>query len=185
MPWDSTNGLIFRPQLLDLLPAEVRQLAGPPCSAWKPDLSRAQAPALPGHSPGWSRWQPAARFGRFGTRGRHDRFRGHGLWPADRRPGGHCRYFAEGAEVPVAVAAALCQGFHSVIPLSAGETDLLLDLMIARQILTLQLNEFRRCHMEHPPEFISVDNPRVLASLKVLAALDNREFGQQLREACA
>ena len=70
-------------------------------------------------------------------------------------------------------------------PLSAAETDLLLDLMIARQILTLQLNEFRRRNMEHPPEFISEDMPGVLRSFKALAALDSIEFGRILREACA
>ena len=57
--------------------------------------------------------------------------------------------------------------------------------MIARQILTLQLNEFRQRTMQHPPDFISADMPGVLASLRTLAALDSGKFGKNLRMACA
>jgi hypothetical protein len=39
--------------------------------------------------------------------------------------------------------------------------------------------------MHNPPDFIASNMTHVLASLKTLAALDNREFGKRLREACA
>jgi hydroxylysine kinase len=186
MPWDSTNGLIFRPQLLDLLPADARQ-------DLQPGLQRLETKTFPalrrlprqvvhqdGHGGNLLRESASSErvagmidFGDLVC----------GTLIADLAVS--VAYFVEGADAPAAVAAALCQGFHRVIPLSAGEVDLLLDLVIARQILTLQLNEFRWRHMESPPEFIRVDMPGQLASLKALIALDNHGFARHLREACA
>jgi Ser/Thr protein kinase RdoA (MazF antagonist) len=186
MPWDSTNGLIFRPQLLDLLPAEVEDLAGPILQRLETDTF----PALK-RLPQQIIHQDAhgANLLRDSVSSEHVA----GVIDFGDMVGGpliadlavSAAYFAEGADAPAEAAAALCRGFHRVTPLAAHETDLLLDLMIARQILTLQLNEFRQRNMQHPPDFISVDMPGVLASFKALAALDNREFGKRLREACA
>lgn len=186
MPWDSSNGLIFRPQLLELLPAEVKDLAGPILRR----LETGTFPALK-RLPRQIIHQDAhdANLLRDSVSSEHvsgvidfgDMISG----PLIADLAVSAANFAEGSDAPVAVAAALCQGFHCVTPLSAGETDLLLDLMIARQILTLQLNEFRRRNMEHPPDFISADMPGVMASFKALAALDSGEFGKNMRVACA
>jgi Ser/Thr protein kinase RdoA (MazF antagonist) len=186
MPWDSTNDLIFRSQLMDLIPDEARQLVGTILHRLQtrtfPALKRLprQVVHQDGHGGNLLRdsadSEHVAGMIDFGDMV-------HGPLIADLAV--TAASFVEGSEVPAAVVGALCQGFHGVIPLSAAETDLLLDLMMARQIVTLQLNEFRRRHMEHPPEFISKDNPRVLASLKTLAALDSEEFAQRLRQACA
>ena len=80
-------------------------------------------------------------------------------------------------------AAAMCRGFHSLLPLQAIETDVLLDLVIARQILILQLFEFRRRNMKHPPRFVITDQPAIISSLNTLTRLDRVSFGQELREA--
>ena len=186
MPWDSTNGLIFRPQLLDLLPAEVGDLAGPILQRLEtrtfPALKRlsCQVIHLDGHGGNLLRDSASSEH----VAGVID-FGDMVYGPLIADLAVTAAFFAEEADAPAEAAAALCRGFHRVTPLSASETDLLLDLMMARQILTLQLNEFRRRNMEHPPEFISVDMPGVLASLKALAALDSFEFGRKLREACA
>jgi Ser/Thr protein kinase RdoA (MazF antagonist) len=186
MPWDSTNGLIFKPQMLDLLPAEVGDLAGPILQR----LESSTFPALEG-LPHQIIHQDAhgANLLRDSISSEHvagvidfgDMVSG----PLIADLAVSAAYFAEEADAPAEAAAALCRGFHRVTPLAASETDLLLDLMIARQILTLQLNEFRQRNMQHPPDFISADMPGVLASFKALAVLDDREFGKRLREACA
>jgi len=186
MPWDSSNGLIFRPQLLGLLPAEVGDLVGPILQRLEtrtfPALKRLPHQIIHQDAHGANLLRDSANSEHVaGVIDFGDMVNG----PLIADLAVSAAYFAEGAGAPAEVAAALCRGFHRVTPLAAHETDLLLDLMIARQILTLQLNEFRQRNMECPPEFISVDMPRVLASLKSLAALDDREFGKRLRMACA
>jgi len=185
MPWDSTNGLIFRPQLLDLLPAGVGDLAGPILQRLEtstfPALKRLPQQVIHQDAHGGNLLRDSADSEH--VAGVID-FGDMVFGPLIADLAVSAAFFAEGSETPSATAAALCRGFHRVTPLAAHETDLLLDLMIARQILTLQLNEFRQRNMQHPPDFISVDMPHVLASLKVLAALDSVEFGKILREAC-
>jgi len=185
MPWDSTNGLIFRSQLLDLLPAGDLDLIGDALQ----QLHSRTFPAL--------RQLPLSVIHQDGHGGnllrdsvKSEQVAGmidfgdmvEGPLIADLAVS--AAYFAEGSRDPTAVAAALCRGFNRVIPLAPNETDLLLDLMIARQILTLQLNEFRRRNMTHPPDFVSTDQPRLRESLKALVVVDGKEFGRYLREAC-
>jgi len=185
MPWDSSNGLIFRPQLLGLLPAGVGDLVGPILQRLEtrtfPALKRLPHQIIHQDAHGGNLLRDSANSEHVaGVIDFGDMV--YGPLIADLAVS--AAYFAEEADAPAEIAAALCRGFHRVTPLAAHETDLLLDLMIARQILTLQLNEFRQRNMDCPPEFISVDMPYVLASLKVLAALDGGEFGKRLREAC-
>jgi hypothetical protein len=84
MPWDSTNGLIFRPQLLDLLPVEVGGLAVPILHCLEtrtfPALKRLSCQVI--HPDGLCATCCVIR--PIPATARRDRFRGHGLWPADR-----------------------------------------------------------------------------------------------------
>jgi len=184
MPWDSTNGLVFNRQLRDLLSAEVQSLI-------EPELQRLQEevyPLLPrlrsqvihhdGHDANLLRASAASEevvgiidFG--------DMI--YGPIICDLAVG--LADFISAAGNPAAVAAAMCRGFHSVLPLDPEETDLLLDLVMARQILILQLFEFRRRNMEHPPQFVISQQPDIIASLNMLSALDRTAFRQTLREA--
>jgi hydroxylysine kinase len=87
----------------------------------------------------------------------------------------------EAASDPLFVAAQVCLGYHRVRPLLDEELELLLDLVMARQIMELQLFEFRQLHMANPPEFVTADQPGIIASLQRLARLDAQESGRQLK----
>ncbi len=151
MPWDSTNGLLFKRQLRDLLPAEVQTLVAPALQRLEhevfPQLPRLRSQVIhhDGHGANLLRASEASEqvvgiidFG--------DMIYG----PIICDLAVSLTDFMEAHYDPAAVAAAMCRGFHSVLPLQATETDLLLDLVIARQILILQLFEFRRRNMETP-----------------------------------
>ena len=89
-------------------------------------------------------------------------------------------HFMETGPDPVAVAAAICRGFESVTRLEPLEKRLLLDLVTARQLLTLQLFEFRRLNMPHAPALDVEEKPRIIRSLERLAAIDPAEFANRL-----
>jgi Ser/Thr protein kinase RdoA (MazF antagonist) len=186
MPWDSTNGLIFKPQMVGLLPPEVEDLAGPVLERLEtrtfPALKLLPRQIIHHDAHGGNLLRDS--IGSEHVAGVID-FGDMVQGPLIADLAVSAAYFAKDAGAPAEAAAALCRGFHRMTELSASETDLLLDLMIARQVLNLQLDEFRQRNMEHPPEFISEDMPGVVASFKALAALDGIEFGRILREACA
>ena len=82
------------------------------------------------------------------------------------------------------IATAICRGFNSVIPLEAAEINLLLDLVITRQLLTLQLFEFRRQNMPHSPPNDENEGARIISSLDRLANIDRQAFHAALQQAC-
>jgi len=184
MPWDITNGLLFRPQLRDLLSAGVREFADPVLRR----LEREVFPALDGlrkqvihqdaHGANLLRASPSseavAGLIDFGDMV-------HGPVVCDLAV---CLTdFLENAGDPEAIAAAMTRGFHSVIPLERTEIGLLLDLVMARLILILELFEFRRRNMDNPPEFVTRDQPRYFACLKKLAEADRGAFDRRVYEA--
>jgi Ser/Thr protein kinase RdoA (MazF antagonist) len=184
MPWDSTNGLVFNLQLCNLLGEDVGALVAPELRRLRDHvypqlpLLRSQVIHHDGHDANLLRASADSEqvvgiidFG--------DMIYG----PVVCDLAVSLSDFIEGADDPTAVAAAMCRGFHSVLPLQAKETDLLLDLVMARQILVLQLFEFRRRNMENPPEFVIRDQPAIIASLTALTALNRATFRQALREA--
>jgi len=81
-------------------------------------------------------------------------------------------------------AISVCLGFHSVTPLTAHETDLLLDLVTVRQLLTLQLFEFRRLNMPHSPPQDVDEKPRIISSLERLSKINSEDFRDRLRSEC-
>ena len=184
MPWDSTNGLMFRQQLRDLLRADVQALVAPVLQRLQdvvypllPQL-RSQVIHHDGHDANLLRAsadsEQVAGIIDFG-----DMIYG----PVICDLAVSLSDFIQETDDPAAVAAAMCRGFHSVLPLQFEETDILLDLVMARQILILQLFEFRRRNMEHPPQFVIRDQAAIIASLNRLAALDPTPFKRALREA--
>ena len=184
MPWDSTNGLVFRRQLRELLPDEIQVLIAPVLQRLHDEVYpllpclRSQVIHHDGHDANLLR-APAASEEVVGIIDFGDMI--YGPIICDLAIG--LADFVVAAADPAAVAAAMCRGFHSVLPLQPEETDLLLDLVMARQILVLQLFEFRRRNMEHPPQFVISDPPHIIASLNMLAALDRTAFRRALREA--
>ena len=94
-------------------------------------------------------------------------------------------HFMERGKEPVRIARSLCEGYNSVVHLHADETDVLLDMVIKRHILTLQLYEFRRLNMPHSPPKDLEEKPRIIASLQRLAALDRPAFQADLRSVCS
>lgn len=184
MPWDSTNGLVFNQQLRKLLREDIRSLIAPELRRLRDHvypqlrLLRRQVIHHDGHDANLLRASPDSEqvvgiidFG--------DMIYG----PVICDLAVCLSDFIQGAAAPAAVAAAMCRGFHSVLPLCVEETDLLLDLVIARQILILQLFEFRRRNMHNPPQFVTRDQPGIIASLTALTALNRATFRQALRDA--
>jgi Ser/Thr protein kinase RdoA (MazF antagonist) len=185
MPWDITNGLLFRPQLRELLCAKVRVLGAPMLARLEqetfPALAglRRQVIHQDGHGANLLRQSSASEL----VAGMID-FGDMIHAPLICDLAASLSDFIHHESGPAAVAAAMCRGFHSVIPLRPAETDLLLDLVIARHILILELFEFRRRNMQHPPAFVTDEQPAIIASLAGLTGLDRVTFNRALRETC-
>lgn len=185
MAWDITNGLLFRPQMLELLPPGLRERM----AAVLARLEHETYPALAGlrsqviHQDGHganllrrsAESEEVAGLIDFG-----DMI--HAPLICDLAAS--LSDFVGHADGPLAIAGALTEGFHAVNPLYPAETDLLLDLVIARQILILELFEFRRRHMRSPPAFVTDDQPAIMANLEMLTALDREAFNRGLRNVC-
>lgn len=185
MPWDITNGLLFRPQMRELLSAKLRQdlattLARLEQETWPALASlRSQVIHQDGHGANLLRRSKASEE----VAGLID-FGDMIYAPLICDLVASLTDFIGQAEGPLAVAGAMAKGFHSVMPLHPAETDVLLDLVIARQILILELFEFRRRHMQHPPDFVTDDQPAIMANLAMLTALDRESFNRGMREIC-
>jgi hydroxylysine kinase len=188
MPWDSTNRLLFRRQLRELLAPDVQAVAEPALH-WLDHEIYPRMAALPRqviHQDGHCANLLRAADGSEQVAGMID-FGDMILGPVICDLAVSLADFIAEPVEPVdaaVVAAAMCRGFHAVIPLQPEQTDLLLGMVIARQILILQLFEFRRRNMENPPQFVTDDQPRMIASLKMLTSLDRDAFNRGLREVC-
>jgi Ser/Thr protein kinase RdoA (MazF antagonist) len=184
MPWNMANGLVFSPQLKSLMPRELDH--------WLPDyferLEKAVYPQL-----AKLRWQVI-----------HQDAHGANLLRAsdhDENVTGVIDFgdmiygplvcdlaaclsdFMEMSAEPVFAATEICRGYQSITPLHEAELELLLDLVMVRQIMVLQLFEFRRRNMEHPPAFVTDDQPSVMAMLQKLSGLDRTKFSDHLKKA--
>jgi len=185
MPWDVTNGLIFKPQLQGMLSARVRTMLKP---VWLrleqqvyPQLAglRRQVIHQDAHAANLLRLTPddeaVAGLIDFG-----DMVHGPLICELAVTIADFLNVHAD----PLRVMVPICEGFHSLIPLAGAEIAILLDLVIARLILTLQLFEFRRRHMAQPPDFVTRDQPGIIAALEALLALDGEVFTMATGEAC-
>lgn len=183
MPWDVSNGLIFNPQLQTLLSAQVRAMLEPVWSRLErqvyPQLASLRRQVVHQDAHGANLLRPAA-----------DDEAVTGLIDFGDMVHGPliCELvvtiadFLDGRGDPLRVIVPICQGFHSVIPLTGAETTVLLDLVIARLILTLQLLEFRRRNMAQPPDFVTSDQAGIIAALEALLALDGEVFTMATEE---
>lgn len=88
---------------------------------------------------------------------------------------------AERAHSVCEAAQALVAGFNSVLPLEVEEIDLLLDLALARVILTIQLENLKAYQGSDRPA--AAQSPCVSA-LQRLSAIDADVFASSLRGAC-
>jgi Ser/Thr protein kinase RdoA (MazF antagonist) len=182
MPWDICNGLIFCPQFRALLTTEVKQLCEPLLHRIEHivyprlDTLRRQVIHQDCHGSNLLRAsvdsEQVAGIIDFG-----DMIHG----PLISEVAICASHFMETGADPGGIAAAICRGFNSVTPLRDDETELLLDLVITRQILTLQLFEFRRIHLPGSPPLDAEEKPRIIRSLGRLAALDRESFINRLR----
>jgi len=184
MPWSLANGLVFSKQLKSLLPA---QLGG-----WLPDyLEHLQSDVYPRLMA-----QRQQMIHQDGHGGNLLRSADSGEAVSGVIDFGDMIYgplicdlaacvsdFLEAADDPVVAAGDMCAGYHAVLPLQEEELELLLDLVMTRQIMTLQLFEFRRLNMENPPSFVTDEQPGFIASLQQLARLDKQDFAQHMKEA--
>lgn len=199
MPWNMANGLVFSPQLRELMhdvldekPLGDVDLSDQVLSDWFRDyfvyLEKTVYPLL-----SKQRWQVIHQDGHGANLLRSSKqdeaVTGvidfgdmiHGPLICDLSA---CASdFIEAADDPLKVATEMCAGYHQILPLASSELELMLDLMLVRQIMVLQLFEFRRRNMDHPPDFVTDHQPLVIAGLKRLSEIDRHEFVQQLKEA--
>jgi len=185
MPWDICNGLIFSPQLLALFTADERHWIEP--QVWRIrndvysrlDSLRKQIIHQDGHGGNLLRVsadsEQVAGMIDFG-----DMI--HGPLICDLAA---CAsdFFQQGPDT-LAIASAMCQGFHSVTRLEEKELELLPDLVMVRQILTLQMFRFRLANMPNPPAFLTEEQPSIFRSLKRLASLDRNAYLRAVRRVC-
>ena len=183
MPWDIGNGLVFRPQMQGMLPADVRRLVAPALQRMEHGIYprllqfRTQVIHQDGHGANLLRAsvssEDVAGVIDFG-----DMIHGPLIFEL-AVSGAH---LLELECEPVAALVALVEGFHGILPLLAEETDVLADLIVARLALTLSLFEFRRLYMENPPGFVTSDQPGIILSMHRWMGLDPEALKQRLRE---
>lgn len=184
MPWDICNGLIFNRQLKALLSGPVIELIQPALNRLEYDVYprlgglRRQVIHHDGHGGNLLR-QNAATESIVGVIDFGDMIEA----PLISELAVSLASFVLDSDNPEDIIHALCRGFDTVTPLFRDETDLLLDLIIARLILTLQLFEFRRTHAGPVPDFVIGEQPAIIAGLRQLIALDRAAFNLTLRDA--
>lgn len=186
MPWSIAGGLVFEPQLRGLLPADVEAFLGPVLDRVARDTQprlaglRTQVIHQDAHGANLLRVsrddESVTGVIDFG-----DMIRG----PLACDLAACASHFIEEGDDPAGIAAELCRGYDEVRPLERDELAVLLDLVVIRQAMTLELFEFRRRNLENPPAFLAADQPGLIASLRRLATQDPGEFTQRLEEACA
>jgi Ser/Thr protein kinase RdoA (MazF antagonist) len=172
MPWDVTNGLVFNPQLKSLLSAEVRTMLEP---AWRrlehevyPQLASLRNQIIHQDAHAANLLRPTVDDEAItGLIDFGDMVHG----PLICELAVAIAHLLEGGGDPLRIITPVCAGYHSVYPLAGTEIALLPDLVIARLILTLQLLEFRRRNMAHPPRFVTDDQPGIIAALRALARM--------------
>lgn len=184
MPWSMANGLVFSPQLKALMPKELE--------SWVPAyFERLESVVYPQLSEQRRQviHQDVHGANLLRAEGDDETVTGvidfgdmiHGPLICDLAA---CvSDFMEMSMHPVEAAIEICRGYHRIVPLHETELDLLLDLVMIRYIMVLQLFEFRRRNMKHPPDFVTDDQPGFIAILQKLARLDRVEFTQYLKKA--
>jgi len=183
MPWDIGNGLVLRPQMQELLPADVRQLVAPALQRLEHEIyprlqdMRAQVIHHDGHGANLLRASVSCE-DIVGVIDFGDMIYGPLIFEL-AVSGAH---LLELESEPITALVALVEGFHDILPLRTEETDVLADLIVARLVLTLALFEFRRLYMENPPEFVTSDQPGIILSLRRWMDLDQEALKQRLRE---
>jgi hydroxylysine kinase len=183
MPWNICNGLIFKQQLQGLLSMPTLELARPALSRLERDVFP-QLPAI--------RSQVIHQDGHGGNLLRRARdsedvsgvidFGDMIYGPLISDLAVCASYFIEDNNLDATrIASAICAGFATLIPLEPVETEILLDLIIARHLLTLQLFEFQRRYVKNSPAFIIDEQAVIIASLRRLMTIDPLAFTNSLR----
>ena len=184
MPWSMANGLVFSEQLKGLMPAEMNSWL----PAWFEHLKSIVYPQLDNLC--WQVIHQDAHGGNLLRKAESGEaiagvidFGDMVYGPLVCDLAACVSDFMLTAADPVTAAIEISRGFQNLVPLLDEELDLLLDMVMVRQIMTLQLFEFRRLNMENPPAFVTDEQPEFIAILQKLARIDRVGFTQQLKEA--
>lgn len=94
-------------------------------------------------------------------------------------------YHAGSAEAPLAGIAELVGAYHAASPLLPAEVEVLFDLILARQVATITITEWRAAHYPENRPYIVRNQPRAIAGLSLLAGLARADAQATLRRACA
>jgi 4-aminobutyrate aminotransferase-like enzyme len=182
VPWDVTNGLMLHPDLLRRVPAEIVPEVAPLLDR----LRSRVLPALPGlraqvihHDAHFGNvlCDPSGGEGITGVIDFGDMI--HGPLAMDLAVS--MASAAEFCDDFLTAAACLLQGFHGVVPLEPQEIDLLLDLTLARLLLTVELTALKAADVGPAA---GVGLPVYVKVLRRLATLDPEGFAAGLRTAC-
>lgn len=92
--------------------------------------------------------------------------------------------FAENADAPAALAAAAVAGYHSAYPLLSQEFDMIYDLMIARQALSVLLFDIKLTDPRLHSQQLKRARSRLMDRLGALLGMDSTQFNSAIRDAC-
>lgn len=87
-------------------------------------------------------------------------------------------------EDPLAEVAVLAAAYHAVLPLEARELSILVDLIAARQLVTIAITEWRAQLYPDNRDYILRNNPSAWAGLQGLERVDRTEAGEALMKSC-
>lgn len=85
---------------------------------------------------------------------------------------------------PLAGPADVVRGFHSVVPLEAGELELLFDLMAVRLVLSVAITGWRASLYPNNREYILKNNAISWATLEAFYGIDRRMAADFFRACC-
>jgi hydroxylysine kinase len=85
---------------------------------------------------------------------------------------------------PLAILCDLVVRYHDVLPLTAVEIDVFLDLVRARQLMIVVITEWRAERQPQNRDYILRNNPRAWHSLEQFGAITRDDARRSLRRAC-
>ncbi|WP_334174311.1 phosphotransferase [Pseudoxanthobacter sp.] len=94
-------------------------------------------------------------------------------------------YHVGPAEAALDGVAELVAAYHAVFPLEPQEVELLFDLVMARQVATVTITAWRAARYPDNAAYILRNQPRAVAGLAVLTAIERDRAQAVLRRACA
>lgn len=92
--------------------------------------------------------------------------------------------FAENSPTPEISVAHVVAGYHQHYPLLKQEIDLLFEVMLAREVLTILLFDFKIAHNASASEYVCESRPELMKALKDLMSIGGESFRDAVFDHC-